>query len=580
MATRAGVNKRRISQVMTNVNDIPSLSFMEDLFGEEFPEAFGTGEMKKRKTILDLPAELLAIICEELSRPDIKRLRLANTYMARNVDLRIDRVFISPNRANLQCLRKIMDHPRYRLDVLEVVWDDAQLDEYPDLESFRNAIEADEKDQRRETEKMLRELILFNCEDRGQYMAHEHDDYFDEDGKLTEMASEILLRYDNQSARHVIGRHAGAVSVDESYERYQELYEEEQEAMERGYDAAALRHVLESCPKLERIVLTSEVWRPWHLQPVYHTPFHRSLPPGFRKPSVWPWLGYRPHSTSSQTAHRNDTMSRKIQDPKASLPHEFRGYSTIISSLLTAPNPTISDFIIYTGHEAIGISHQLFAAPNLDLTNTMLMARSIPLKRLQLTLNSHGSHLERNNTAHYLRSPHLHAFLSALTHLEHLDLAPNCSTRRSDVPDVIDTVFGPGISIPAALLPRLKTFALRNALLSASSLLSLLTPQTSSQHITLDNIRFSDGAFPDFARSLWMHYDRHVDVSRPVYELVVCERWGRKTRLCEEFCAWLYAGEIGDESVFGEGVGWVMDDRDERVCVGKGEWVRRMGWLG
>jgi hypothetical protein len=156
MAARAGVTKqRRVSQINTNINDVPSMSFMEGLFGDEFPDAFASGGVKGNKSIQDLPAELLAIISQDLSKLDIKRLRLSSKHLATNVDLRIDRLYVSPNRTNLECLKKILDHPRHRLKIIEIVWDDAQLDEYADLESFRNALIIDENEKRTAIEEML-----------------------------------------------------------------------------------------------------------------------------------------------------------------------------------------------------------------------------------------------------------------------------------------------------------------------------------------------------------------------------------------------------------------------------------------
>lgn len=57
--------------------------------------------------------------------------------------------------------------------------------------------------------------------------------------------------------------------------------------------------------------------------------------------------------------------------------------------------------------------------------------------------------------------------------------------------------------------------------------------------------------------------------------------------VCEELCYWLYECAFGDEEAcpfdmewtyeLGEGVGWVMSDRDERYMVRSGEWE---GWEG
>jgi len=58
---------------------------MEELFGDEFPEAFATnpgGVRAHKKKIWDLPVELLSLTCQYLSGLDIKRLRLASQHFA------------------------------------------------------------------------------------------------------------------------------------------------------------------------------------------------------------------------------------------------------------------------------------------------------------------------------------------------------------------------------------------------------------------------------------------------------------------------------------------------------------------
>ena len=130
LSIRAGVTKRRVSTVSAgSASNVSSMSFMEGLFGDEFPEAFGSGARNK-KTITDLPAELLEIVCEHISKLDIKRLRLVSKHFASSVYLRIDRIYVSPNRANLDYLHQILAHPTYPGRVREIVWDDALLKEY------------------------------------------------------------------------------------------------------------------------------------------------------------------------------------------------------------------------------------------------------------------------------------------------------------------------------------------------------------------------------------------------------------------------------------------------------------------
>jgi hypothetical protein len=583
MAARAGVSKRRVSQVTTSVHDIPSMSFLEDLFGDEFPEAFSGGRMKSSKSILDLPAELLAVVCEHLSKLDIKRLRLANAYLAKHVDLRIDRVYISPNRANLDCLQKILHHPRYRFHILELVWDDAQLDEYPDFESFHTAVEVDDNNIKQDTERLLKDLSRGFQDDIAEFGAFEHDDLFDMNGKLTEMAKAFLLRQDSQSARDIIARNATVMSLEESFAAYQELYQDERDIMKQGLDAAALQHALAVCPNLVRVILTSEVWRPWNLQPVYHTPFHHSLPPGFRKPSVWPWLSYRPQSTPGQIAHRDSIMKATIIDENNTLSSEFRGYSIVVSSLISMPNPQISEFIVYAGHETTGISHQLFATPNVDWTNTMTMAHRMPLKRLALSINPYGA--DHSSPHSYFRSGLMCRTLNAMPLLEHLDLSLNCYERRNNDPG--EQLFFWKQIIPSSLLPRLRTFALRNVSVFLEDLLELVQLMTNAEHITLDNIRMDSIAgfratYYKFFRELWMRYDRSPEsTSRPAYTVIEpCQGSFKSRMVCEELWEWLYRGEYHGQIPFvdrvdraiQEGAGWVLDDRDERFLVRANEY--------
>lgn len=567
------------------------MDFLEGLFGDEFPEAFNSSNgltMKSTKSILDLPAELLAIVAEDLPKMDLKRLRLANRYLATNVDLRIDRVHISPNRANLECLQNILDHPRYRLNIHEIIWDDAQLDEYPDLDSFRDAILIDESNKRAEIEHLLVISSQTHESDGLETHLYEHDDFFDPQHRLTELAKGILLRRDDQASRDIIAGNVAFMSMEESFEAYQSLYQEERNIMKQMSDAAALHHALKICPNLDRIVLTSEVWRPWNFQPAYATAYAKHLPPGFRKPSVWPWLGHRSNATLTQVVHRDEVMKTAIAEQSSSLPHEFRGYSIVISALIAMPKPSnISELIIYPGNETIGIGHQLFATFNTDWINTISMARVIPLKRLKLAINSYGA--DHTTSASYLQSGQIHAALRTMPLLEHLDLSLNCLPRRGDRNSVEEWVFDYSDILPIPLVHRLKTFALRNVNMYFEKLLDLLQNMKSAQHITLDNIAMDsiegfDATYFKLFRKMWIYYDMtQPEPTRPAFCVIEPVLGGTRSRMVfEELNQYMHVGEYHDEIPFedrGEGhirgdCGWVIDDRDERfVERGGASWL-------
>ncbi|KAH7398480.1 hypothetical protein BKA66DRAFT_407303 [Pyrenochaeta sp. MPI-SDFR-AT-0127] len=579
MAARAGISKRRISIVpVSTSNNVPALSFMEGLFGEEFPEAFASGELrpgKSKKSILDLPAELLTVICDYMSKVDIKRLRLTSKKLALNVDLRIDRVYISPNRANLGSLQRILQHPRYRNRVHEIVWDDAQLQEYPTLDSFRNVVDMDERRMRTVVESRLDESIWGCDDDSPDYHSLELDDFFTNDGRLTEVAKGLLLRDNDQFSRDIIARNATTMSTEDSYLLYQRLYQEEQDIIKRQVDVAALQRALGDFPSLRRITLTSEVWRPWNLYPNYDTPFYRSLPPGFRKPSVFPWTGYRPQATIAQPAHPHKILSERGMDSLAS---DWRGYSIIVAALLNTSNSQIDEFIIDAGNESIGISHQLFASPNSDYSNTVRMFRHLHLKRLKLVINSQssGSGPDSIHSSGLLKRA-----LHEARHLEHFEFDPHWRARSHQY-GVRASFFDPMHFLPENLLSRLRTFALRNVQVEENKLQYMLEDMVSVEQVTLDNIGLTgdEGSWFHFFNRLKLYYATSPMVSRPNFE------WKKpfededddnfNYKRCYlvdgQLVAFLYENadcpfEYEGGQQLGFNMGWVVDDWDKSYRV-------------
>ncbi|CBX93984.1 hypothetical protein IAQ61_003858 [Plenodomus lingam] len=565
---RAGVSKRRVSTVSAaTVNNVPSLSLMKDLFGDEFPEAFATSSglgRASRKTILDLPAALLSLTCDHLSKLDIKRLRLTSQYLAKNVDLRIDRVYISPNRANLACLEWILKHPRHSNSVREIVWDDAQLEEYPTLESFRRAIDADDLQWTRKLEDRLEASTRDRTD--GDYYPLERDDFFHQDGRLSDPAKNILLRYDDRFSRAVLARNAMMMSVEDSYALYSRLYHEEQDLMKQGVDVAALEQALRSFPYLKRVTLTSEVWRPWHFVPRYDTPFSRSLPIGFRKPTVWPWCGRRPSQPGAELESRTGMLTVPIN---GSLPGDWRGYTIVTSALLSQGNG-VEEFLIDSGSEPAGISHQIFRHPNQELDRTIQLFRTAPLRRLQIVLYDK---VEFDDTG--LMHNYLNRALSELSHLTHLDLKNSGGNMSCLFPDKI---------LPPTLLAQLKIFALRGYMVAHPSLLSSLQQMVNAQQITFEDIllSYNQPTAPsqherlsntqELFQELRVYYTQqeyNTTIGRPVYTWIqqcgYTQYFFHRCRMVqEELNDYLYSGwdcpfhmhEIK------ENVGWVVDGRD------------------
>jgi hypothetical protein len=498
LATRRGVLKRRKSSV-TSFN-APSLRFFEGMFGDEFPEVFSRSDHRGGKTcasILSLPTEILQMTCACLSKSDLKRLRLASSELAARVELRIDRAFISPNRANLRCLDAILSHPRYRLHVEELIWDDAQLEAFPSLEDFSHAIWQQEAVARQKIHAYLEDFLSEerynennNSQDLGSQMLAPQD-LFLHDGHLTNHAKTLLLRLGNQAARDIITQDDKVMmSVEESYSLYQKLYQDEQEIMKRGMDVKALHRALAEFPDLKRITLTTEVWRPGYSLPSYDTPFFRALPPGFRKPAVSPWLARRYDDDGERDAHRQQTLGQPVE---SRLPFEWRSYSIMMSSLVAVPHPGIEAVVLDTEYDEAGVSHQLFAMPNQEYDATIEACQILDLKTFKLAINSHGT---SESCAPFLHSGLIKNLFSSMRYLEHLDFRPNTLAHSTFFPQYsYDGIFVSENLFSDATLHRLKHFALRCTTTTEDDLFRLITKLKHAESITLDRLRFRVGNY-------------------------------------------------------------------------------------
>jgi len=556
---------------------------MENLFGAEFPEAFGStdgGPDKSKKTILDLPVELLEIVCEYISKLDIKRLRLASKHLADSVYLRIDRVFISPNRANLDYLNTILAHPRYKGRVQEIVYDSTRLASYSTLERFRKAIVIDEKDIRRAISSRLEEAIEIYGDDSPQYRLLDVEGIQNnEDGYLTDTVKEILLRYEDDFSRDVLARNATMMSTEDSYAVYQALYHEEQEIVKQQLDADALQRALAGFPKLKRVTLTSEAWWPWNIRPRYNTPFHRSLPPGFRKPLIY------------TDRDRPGPLHNVSWYPDA-YSSECRCYKVILSALLSMPIPSIEEFIVDSYNLHNGIPEHIFDSGSSIFENTRLMFQRTPLKRLRLSFcycscadpNGRQRSIDNNIVIPLL--------LSELKQLEHLDLS--IEDRGND-------------SLVLSLIKdqekaRLKTLTLREFRMPDEALFNTLVALKNAEHITLYHMSniIVPTRWAQLLQRLKEHYATTMEGTKPHYTIIESIPLGEPDNFSstaerfshlvdEEVDAFLYGGadcpflehtEAEDEwNQMKTHVGWRVHDRDWEARERMAEFCEREGML-
>ncbi|KAF3044022.1 hypothetical protein E8E12_006770 [Didymella heteroderae] len=552
------------------------MSFFEAMFGDDFPDAFAYDgrSCKSNKTLLDLPAEILEIICRYLSGLDVKRLRLTSRELAEKADLRIDRVYVSPNRANLDCLNNILNHPQYRLQVRELVWDDGQLEQLPTFELFQDRIESDEKQARIALEDHLSTLFESNTENEADYESIGVQDCLLDDGELTDIGKAILLNANDERSKNIIVSRAASMGVEDSYDLYQKLYQDEREIIKRGWDENALLRALEQLPNLRRITITTEVWRPWNLTPLYDTPFRRALPAGFRKPSVGPWTDWG----LSELLRAGLARDGFVQD----LSTEARGFSILMSSLASKPVFGLQEIIIDTGCDNCGLPLEIFSFPKLDYTNSVQVFSIAPLKRLQLSVVEHGAHI------HDQRTDLLSGVLGVTPSLEDLDLKYSIPNPSGAPGELFNDDF------LRMHCPRLKRFALHLATTTNSWLFNVIKSLENLEYVVLDRIQLDDSATNNdivFHR-LQQHYAGRCSRG-PRFSWVdaLCDQFrvhGSKFRMSrwlaiveEELDAFLYDGGefplawleleppyyFERRAVVKPNVGWILDARDPTVRI-------------
>ncbi|KAM6532594.1 hypothetical protein FSOLCH5_002018 [Fusarium solani] len=223
---------------------------------------------------LRLPNELVGSICHLLPNSTIKNLRLTCRFLADKSQLRLRRVFISPSLHDLDALRGIADHDKFRHGVEEIIWDDATFksiqsheEEYPyDWISSTEEEDEEEDDDEEPVPGWFARLCKFNitCLKARMNGAKRPD---------------TIIRQEELD---------NAMSLRESFKHYQVLMQQQQDILQIRADEDAFRYALQRFPRLKRVTVTPAA-HGFLFEPLYETPMIRNLPYGFLYPIPRGW---------------------------------------------------------------------------------------------------------------------------------------------------------------------------------------------------------------------------------------------------------------------------------------------------
>ncbi|OGE49728.1 hypothetical protein PENARI_c020G01495 [Penicillium arizonense] len=89
-------------------------------------QALSSGMATQSPWLLRFPPEMISLIVSFLPNKDVKSLRLTCKTLG-EITPSLSRVFLSANSLNIQVFRAVADHPKFRQQITEIIWDDARF---------------------------------------------------------------------------------------------------------------------------------------------------------------------------------------------------------------------------------------------------------------------------------------------------------------------------------------------------------------------------------------------------------------------------------------------------------------------
>ncbi|OOQ91233.1 hypothetical protein PEBR_01490 [Penicillium brasilianum] len=202
--------------------------------------------------------------------PDFKSLRLTCKALGEISPFSSSRMFLSASSLNIQVFRAVADHPKFRPEIREIIWDDARFVLAPlTWESLHLSIDPE-----------LMEIdakegcpVWFTEECKANRYRMKHRKYCDVD------------RPDHIARQHKMD---AQMPLKACWKYYQELWDNQTFVIGSEDDEKAFLYGLERVPRLRKVTVTPAA-HGWLFAPLYGTPMIRVFPYGFNYPIPRAW---------------------------------------------------------------------------------------------------------------------------------------------------------------------------------------------------------------------------------------------------------------------------------------------------
>ncbi|KAH7327795.1 hypothetical protein B0I35DRAFT_415780 [Stachybotrys elegans] len=300
--------------------------------------------------IISLPAEIVVEISGYLPNRDVKNLRLACRHLA-SAALHFPRVFIGPNRRNINVFLAVARHESFRRRVTEIIVDDAILP--------RAGAHIDNQQVG---------LSLEPGADGTGYSAQHRPSW-----ATTVCQGNIERMLDDNNIDHDWLRHSMVDQIDtaDAWPIYVRMLDEQVHYTATDHVRRALDLGLERFVNLRKVTITSATHgAPFN--PLYRTPTIRALPPNINYPRPKGWLT-RQDTWSTDPAWEDDGPA-------------YFGFRTLLRALAeNKDNGKVTQLVIDASFFTLnGINMSLFDSDNATLRDLQTVVSRPTLRQLHL----------------------------------------------------------------------------------------------------------------------------------------------------------------------------------------------------
>ncbi|RTE83694.1 hypothetical protein BHE90_001749 [Fusarium euwallaceae] len=480
---------------------------------------------------LRLPNELVGSICHLLPNSTIKNLRLTCRVLAEKAQLRLSRVFISPNLDNLNVLRGIADHDKFRRGVEEIIWDDATL----------KPIQSDERENR----------YGWDSPTEGS------DEEEEEEEEEEEPMSKWFIRLCKISIAHLEGRMArqnrpdtvarqteldNAMSFRESLKHYRVLLQQQQDILQARADEDAFRYALQRFPRLKRVAVTPAT-HGFLFEPLYKTPMIRNLPYGFLYPIPRGW------QVPDENFNLDPPSPWDGDDANEEEKNQWRGFRIVTRILAEEQHHRVSELVFDNHKIPTGINHFAFHPPSEEYHNFCTILKRPGFRRVDVSLLVGYLMDEEADGWDTYRNGDLYNALAGAPDLEHVGLQSDYVEHGHHRGGSMDEFFSLFDVFPIDRWTKLRHFGLSRIQVTQDDLVSFLAKLPS----TLQSVELSFLAFLKQQGNYWgllsdirdklRWRDRPVDARVKICVLITfnqANRVGRYIRLDKEVQDYVY----------------------------------------